>query len=447
MKVFEKILLITAVFILAISCFAVSFADESEDAQVVTTYEDYQKLLDESADGSYITSDYEDYNYGAEDNSSTSSTDQLKQYYLDYQDYIKNYYNDFSRDKATRAIVLEAGLAREEYEAQDYYTVTKSIYQEVKVKLLEGEHKGEELEIEYLLSADSLNNIILAQLHVGDKVFVVVKQEDDGTLTGDISNSWATVDRTSIVICMGAIVVLLLLIYAGKSGLNAILVSLMIALTCIVIVPLFTFVGKGPTLVGIICALAIIFAICIAHLGIRRETIKAIGIATSLCVLLMLVVFGILYVGRMVGVLFEFAAISENAILRNFSFTSLYYISTLLIGAGVVANTVSQCVLKIERENAINFNDRSEACKKVILSNVTMTALILLVLYIPNQLLLLLNKFTDTEVMNSETYICELVRMFAVQIVVILCAPIVSLDNFKFGNKYLNSSENKGETK
>ncbi len=447
MKVFEKILLITAVLILAISCFAVCFAEEDgegEDVQVITNYDDYQQLLEESAEGSYITSDYDDYNYGGT-SSSEDTSDSMKEYSLEYQDYIVDYYNNYSREKAVRAIVIEAGIAREEYGAQDYYTVTKSIYQDVKVKLLEGDHKGEELNIDYLLSADSLNNIILAQLHVGDKVFVVVTEESDGTITGDISNSWATVDRTSLIVCMGAIVVILLLIYAGKAGLKAVFITAMIILSCVVIVPSFTYLGNGPTLVAVICSLAIVCAICIAHLGIRSETLKAICISTFMCAILLLILLGILYVGRMVGVSFEFAAISENAILKNFSFTALFYMITLLVGAGVIANTVCQCISRIERECANNFNDRADACKKVILSNVVITAIILLATYIPNQLLLLLNKFTDSEIMNSETFICEIIRVFAIQIVVILCAPVVSLDNFKFGNKYLTSAENKKE--
>ena len=123
------------------------------------------------------------------------------------------------------------------------------------------DHAGEEIKMEYLLSADSLNNIVLAPLHVGDKVFVNITEAEDGSIKGEISNSWSTVQRINYVICFGIIVAILLLIYAGKKGINTILITLIIIIACTIIVPVFVYEGKGSMWISAFASIAVIAAI------------------------------------------------------------------------------------------------------------------------------------------------------------------------------------------
>ena len=440
MKDLKKVLIVTLIIAIAVFSMGLSFASEEdipeqteENTIVIDNYDDYQKLLandfDYYADGQDGQTQYE------------PSEDELKDYYLDYHEYMLDYYDSYTRPENIRALVTEVGRTKESYEATDYYSVSKYVLQDVKAKILEGEHAGEEIEMEYLLSADSLNNIELAPLHVGDKIFVNITEGEDGSISGEISNSWSTVQRINYVICFGIIVAILLLIYAGKKGINAILITLIVIIVCTIIVPVFVYEGKSTMWISAFASIAVISAVCLAHLGLTKNTIKAVCVSTIMSIFALLLAIGMSHVTRTVGTVFEYAAIAENVLLGNINFTNLFYASVMLIGAGMIANAVSTSIIKIERESADNFNEKVGLCKNIMLTHVVVTALLLLVPYIPNHVLLFTNKFRQEEIINSETLVSEFIRIFAVQSAIILSIPVISLDNFKVGKKYLKEAE------
>ena len=438
MKDLKKLMLLVLVFVVALSCTMISFAEEAEEDEntvVIGSPEEYEQLMQ----GEFGDSYYSDYSNSA-NSTANASEDDLKQYYLEYKEYLYDYYTSYERPELTKAIVTEAGYIKDEYEVTDYYSVTKYVVQDVKAKIIEGEYAGQEIEMDYLLSADSLNNILLAPLHVGDKIFVSLTEEN-GVLSGEISNSWSTVQRTTTMICIGAIIGILLLIYAGKKGLNAVLITLIVLLSCTIVVPIFIYKSISTIWISIFVAVVLIVALSMAHLGLTKNTLKAIGISACMSGMMMLLVVGMSYITRTVGTLFEYAAIAENVLLGNINFTQVYYMGILVAGAGMIANLVSASIAKIERECADNFNDKVRVCRDILLSNVVNVTLLFLVAYIPNHLLLITNKFTEQEIINSETLISELIRIFAIQIAMILTVPVLSLDTFKFGKKYLKEAE------
>ena len=414
MEVLKKIVLIAAIVFVFMNCYSICLADE--EIQVLDSLDEYNEIA-----GS------------VEAENQTVSDEDLKEYYNEYRDYLKGYYDSYVREEPILAVVTEISEVKESYEVSYDYSVAKYTYQTVKAKILDGAYKDKEADLEYLLTADALDNIKLAELHVGDKIFITVTENEDGTITGTISNSWATVLRINTILCIGVIVMLLAIIYAGRKGLSLSLISIIILLAAIIIIPLFAQAGMGVVGTSVLISLLLIIAVSMAHLGLRANTLKSIGVSIVLSIFTLLFTFGMNYITRTVGTTFEYAAIAENVILGNIDFTSIFYMSILVIGAGVIANVVSMCISRIEKSGADTYSDKVKECKDILLSHVSILVLALFITYIPNHILLLSNKFVESEIANSETLISEFIRLFAIVIPVILSIPIVSLDFLRIG--------------
>ena len=436
MKKVRNVFALLVTFMVIASFFCVVYAEGEEDVVTLGDYEEFENL-------------YNSYTNSNDDSTSTEgpTQEQLKEEYNAYNDYLVEYYSGYVREKPIKATVLKADTVREEYEMSYDYSVSKYRLQKVTVRIDEGTHKGKEVETDYVLSADTLDNIILSELHVGDKVFVMVTDNGNGTISANISNSWATVQRFNMMICIGIIILLLALIYAGRKGLSASLIAVVIVLSTVVIIPSFAFAGAGIVWTSVLISILLIIAISMAHLGLNGNTIKAIGISAVFALLSVALAAGFSYITRTVGTIFEHAAISENIILGNINFYTLYLMGVLVIASGVVANAVATYINKINRENVDSYNDKIELCKEGILSNIVVVSLVGLTLYIPNQILLLANKFGSLEIMNSETLVSEFIRLFSIIIPTIMAAPVVSLDFFKFGKKYIEEAKNSDSEK
>ena len=189
-------------------CFSVCFADAIiPDDSVLEEASDEQELLIDYGD-------YDDYSY--DDSSTGLSDEEMASYYEDYRKYLTDYYDSYEREAPIRAVVVSIGEVNEKYEISYDYSISKNIIQDVKVRIDEGDHKGAEIDLQYLLSADPLNNIVLAKLHPGDKIYVSITEAGDGTIVGEISNSWSTVQRINLVLCLAIIVALLMIIFFSK---------------------------------------------------------------------------------------------------------------------------------------------------------------------------------------------------------------------------------------
>ena len=428
MEVLRKLILIGAIVFVFMNCFNICFAEEQ--VQVLDSLDEYADIVGDN---------------GYDDSYDEPTSEDLKAYYDDYRDYLTGYYESFVREEPISAVILEISDVKEDYQVNYDYSVAKYTYQTAKVKILEGDHLGEEISVEYLLSADALDNIKLAELHVGDKIFINLVDNGDGTFTGEITNSWSTVQRINVVICIGIIAMLLAIIYAGRKGINISLIALIIILSATIIIPVFTNAGMGAVGTSLLISLLLIIAISMAHLGLNANTLKSICISIILSLFSVLLAFGMNYITRTVGTTFEYAAMAENVILGNINFESLFYMSILVISAGVLANFISTCINKINRESSDTFNEKTRDCRDILLSHITIVTLVIFITYIPNHILLLTNKFAEQEIMNSETLVSELIRWFAVIIPIIFAVPIISLEFLKIGKKYLNEAQEDDE--
>ncbi len=445
MKVLSKVL---AVIFLFSAFSSVCFAEEG----VGTRNDDaVQTIPSSSASGEQVyINNYDDYvNVLNEDDSQAPMTEEemneeLKGYYEEYQKYLSDYYNNYERTVINKARVIEAKPSKEEYQLnyQDY-SVSKFVIQPLEVEVIDGDHSGEILNIDYVLTADSLNNIILSEVKKDDIVLITITEKDDGTISGAIANSWAAVERVNKVFVIGILLVIVLLIYGGKKGFSTSLIAILSLIFAVIIIPTFAYEGNGILVVGIFEILCLIFTICAVHLGLNRNSFKAMVVSalmTAVSFGLIVFINGLL---RVVGVTFEHAAIAENVILRNIDFIHLYYIITLVISSAFITNTTAMAVKKIERESSREYEEKVQNAREVLPSNIIPLFVTTLTLYIPNHLLLLTNKFGELEINNSETLLSEIIRVVTIAFCMTLIVPIVSLDKLAFGKKYLKEADDK----
>jgi hypothetical protein len=185
--------------------------------------------------------------------------------------------------------------------------------------------------------------------------------------------------------------------------------------------------------------IALRLSICAIHLGFNKQMFKAFIISICMVLVTWFVLFLACNGARIVGITFEVAAIAENVIHGDMHFEMLYYIITLFIATGIISNTIAMSVERMLKENVDSFNDRIAINRKVLASNVIILPIIIFALYIPNHLLLLSNKFLVKEILNSETFVSELIRFLVIVITTVISVPLVSLDIFGFGKKYIKA--------
>lgn len=385
-----------------------SNVSESGNVEYIGSYEDYENLYNEMSTG--------------------YDQNTLKEYYEDYQNYLEEYYNSYTRKITFKAKVIRAESVEEQYEYNDaYYSVSKFEFQPITIEILEGEYKGQKFEMDYLLTGDSLNNIKYSTLKTGDVLFVAVDTDPEtGELYADITNTGSNVQRTGIIFCIGLVAAAMLMIYGGKKGVIAALISLLILDFCMVIIPNMAFVGQGFIIGGIILIVLLTALISLMKLGITVNSIKAIIISLILTVATFLLTIVANYLTRTVGTIFEVAAIAENVLLGNMNFEHLYIIMTMIIASAFITNLVCSSISKIEENKAKKFDEKVNVTKELLGSHVLMVVVALFATYIPNHLLLLTNKYTMTEIWNSEILISELVRLFVIIIVMSLTIPTVA---------------------
>lgn len=403
-------ILMTALLCFAWStCLATSEDIAVDDSEVyVDNYEDYEQIMND------VNSEY--------------SQDELEEYYDSYQEYMAAYYNEYQREETVKARVIEVEEVEEQYEFdQYYYSVSKYEIQPITVEILEGEHIGEQFNINYLLTGDSLNNIRYSELKKGDTIFVgFYTDSTTGETYADITNTGSNVERFSVIICIGIIAACLLMVYGRKKGLLTTLIILLALDFCLVIIPNMGFAGQGFVIGGILFILLLIVTISVMKLGLNIKTLLATIISifvTAIAFLLLLIAD---YLTRTVGVTFEVAAIAENVLLGNMNFEHLYIIVTMIIASMAITNVACKSIEKMQATQTKGFNDRMEACKGCLDETALSTVITLLACYIPNHLLLLTNKYTTAEILNSEILVSELIRIFIVLIAIALTVPAIA---------------------
>lgn len=428
MRKYLKSMMILLVMVFLFSFSAICFATDSgyDDAQVITDPSEFN--VDDTLNGEeFYVDNYEDYDdlmNGQDENG--YSQKELKSAYEEYQTYLKNYYKEYKRKETVKARVVEVYEEEEYYQYDDYYSILKYEIQPILVEVIEGEHAGERYNIDYLLTGDSLNNIRYSKVSVGDVISVgFYVDETTGETVADIMNTGANVERFGAVFCIGIIALLLVMVYAGKKGVIASLIAILVLDFCLVIIPNMGFEGAGFLIGGGIFTLLLIGTMTIAELGLHKKAAKAGAISLVITILTAFLIIAFGYLTRTAGITFEVAALSENVLLGNMNFSELFVVITMIIASVGITKIVCETTKRLDQNASEDFNGKLDACKDILGGNIIMVLVILLATYIPNHLLLLTNKYTNFEVLNSEILVVELLRVFAVIIAMSMSIPTV----------------------
>lgn len=148
-----------------------------------------------------------------------------------------------------------------------------SSIQMLKVKILDGEHEGEEVETQYELNFYQNQNYKSQQLKVGDEVLLYLETNEAGNIT---SAYVAELVRDKYLLYLVIVFILLMIIIGRMKGFKA-LISLVITIVAIfkVMVPLII-AGWNPVLISVgICIFVIIISLVIIS-GFTKKTISAI---------------------------------------------------------------------------------------------------------------------------------------------------------------------------
>jgi uncharacterized membrane protein len=334
---------------------------------------------------------------------------------------IKSFAQELLQDKIeiVRAEVLEVINQEEKFIPG---TDVISIYQTIRVKILEGDQEGKEITVE--------NDYL--ELKEGHKFFLYHAVD---AVDGREMYSVRDVDRRGAMIGFLVLFVAVILIFSGKQGLRSLL-SLAGSFFVIIYVLVPTLLkGYHPVLVSMTIASVILFlAIYLTH-GFNRESTVAFS-GTVIAVILT----GILaYFGVDMAQLSGFS--SDEAIYLNFNTRGALDFSGLLLGGimigvlGVLDDiAITQAAVVSEIYSSAPHLSKKEVYKKALrVGREHVGALVntLALAYTGASLpLLLLFSMSDTSfasTINQEIFSTEIIRTIVGSIGLVLTVPITTL--------------------
>lgn len=299
---------------------------------------------------------------------------------------------------------------------------TKPIFQTVRVRFIEGEREGEEVEIDYgVLSVEQ-------KLHVGQTVVIV--DPNTGTNRSYIFDSYRL---PKLYILLGVFLVLGV-IFAGWRGLTSILgLGVSVLVLALFVVPQII-AGHNPLLISFIGALIIgTVSIYLAHGFSRRTTVAVISTLLTISIAIGLAVFSVWFL-NLTGSGSEEAFYLQSAPITNINIKGLL-LGGMIIGAlGVlddITTAQAAAVHEIWRANPRLtrrelFQRSMSVGREHITSLVNTLALAYVGASLPALLLFTVYERPFWVVANTETIIEEVVRTLVGSIALMVAVPITT---------------------
>lgn len=326
--------------------------------------------------------------------------------------------------KTEKAEVLKI-LNKDKLEDDDFATEVET----VKLKVLSGDKKGEELILENTLSDNQAYNFIL---NPGDKV-TITGEMVEGNLEEIYISDYYRLDGIKYLLL---VFLILILIIGGKSGIRAILSLVFTFLAIIYILLPSLLKGKNPILISSLISIGITLVTILLITGFTKKSLSAI-VSTSLGVIIAGIISVIVgKVSRLTGLSADDATmlmyIPQGI---EFDFQELLFAGIILGSLGAVMDVGMSIASSITE---IHANNPSLSKKELFLSGMTVGRDImgtmvntLILAYtgtaLPLLLLFLAYDSTLIEVLNLDMISTEIVRSISGSIGLILTIPIASL--------------------
>lgn len=301
-------------------------------------------------------------------------------------------------------------------------TDVQSVYQTIKVEILEGDKEGEIITME--------NDFLV--LEKGDGFFL--RHTIDG-MNGRESYFVRDLDRRGVMLAFIALFIAVVIIFSGKQGLRSIL-SLAGSFFVILYVLVPTLLkGYPPVPTSIAIAAVILFlAIFLTHGFNRESTVAFMGTVSAV------ILTGILaYLGVTLAHLTGFA--SDEAVYLNFNTSGTLDFAGLLLGGimigvlGVLDDiAITQSAVVSELYNSASHLPKKEIYKKAIRVGkehvgalVNTLALAYTGASLPLLLLFSTSDSSMSSIINQEIFATEIIRTVVGSIGLILTVPITTL--------------------
>ena len=205
--------------------------------------------------------------------------------------------------------------------------------QEVKLKILNGKYKGEEIITNYILSYDIEGKILAYELEKDDKVIVNITPEENGNIKVSVEN----VVRQNYMLLMHLIFFLSIIIIGGIKGIKAIIGLIVTVLAVYFILIKSIYIGKSPIVMSIVTSAIVIFVTLIIIGGFNKKVLTAAigtlgGVITAG---IFATIFS--YLTKLSGACEDAVQLSINASNITFNFRELIF-------AGIIISALGACM-------------------------------------------------------------------------------------------------------
>jgi uncharacterized membrane protein len=165
-------------------------------------------------------------------------------------------------------------IIREEDRSTDYSGGSLKIpTQIVEVAIMEGIHKGETAEAEYVLTLGFSDNYKYSPLKKGNEVLVYVEEDADGTIA---TVQVVEIARDKYMFYLAAAFVVILILVGGMKGFKAVISLIITAIAILKFLLPAIMKGWDPVLVSVIMCTFVILITMLLISGFNRKTLAAV---------------------------------------------------------------------------------------------------------------------------------------------------------------------------
>ena len=314
----------------------------------------------------------------------------------------------------------------------------KSIVQNVRVEILDGDYVGDEFDIEYTISYDSLSNIKYYELEEGDRVQLQISEDKSGTKTVVIQD----IVRDKFIVALFVLFLISIFAICGKKSIRTIL-SLVFSIFIIIFVLINNiYKGENEILYSLISLICIVFGSFFILCGPNRKSLSA-SIGTALGVVISsLIALAFFRIAKLSGDIEKVMQYNVSMSAVKFDVRELLFVTVIIATVGAAMDVAMSIVNKLEEVKESNpdvtWKEMFIEGLNIGRNDISTMDNTLLLIYISSIitpiLLSMTNGYTAMETLNKSMIAEQIIIALSGSIGIMLTTPITSIV-FSFINK------------
>lgn len=310
----------------------------------------------------------------------------------------------------------------------DEYLITK--VEQIKIRILEGQHKDEIIPIMNYINDSRQDNI---HYEKNDEIFITIEEDNNGHISGANIYQFS---REKYLKYLALFFMILMIIIGRSKGIKAIIT---LAITIYLVIEVFLkFIIKGynPFIISIVVCIAITVITLVIISGLNKKTLAAIIGTTSGVILAELIAFIVGNFSKIRGVGSEESQmLMYSKLSTTLNFKNVFF-ATVLIGALGAVMDVSMSIASAMNE--IKEANRSITKRELMKAGMsvgrdvmgTMANTLILAYCSASVYIIILgmvNNIGLIEMINQDAIACEIIRALSGSIGLIFTIPITVL--------------------